>query len=182
MSGWLARLRALFTRLAPRERALVAGAGGLLLVAIVWFGVAAPLMSAASTVGQRVSAAEQQLAVMRRMRQDFDEVNGRLAAVEARIQKGPRGNLRTTLETLARDSAVKIESMEPQASPANNRYRETKVELSLKAVTLPQAVRYLHAIENTDQVLSVKALRMRPRADQPQLLDVTCTVSSFEPI
>jgi general secretion pathway protein M len=182
MSAWLARLRALFSRLAPRERALVAGAGGLLLVAIVWFGVAEPLLSATSTLGQRVGAAEQQLAVMQRLRRDFDEVNGRLSAVEERIQKGPRGNLRTTLESLAGQAAVKIDSMEPEASPANDRYRETKVELALKGVSLPQAVRYLHEIENTPQMLSVKALRIRPRSDQPQLLDVTFTVSSFEPL
>ena len=72
--------------------------------------------------------------------------------------------------------------MEPQASPANDRYRETKVEVGLKQVSLPQTVRYLHEIEETRQVLSVKALRIRTRVDQPELLDVTFTVSSFEPL
>jgi hypothetical protein len=31
-------------------------------------------------------------------------------------------------------------------------------------------------------VLSVKALRIRTRTDNPELLDVTFTVSSFEPL
>ena len=48
------------------------------------------------------------------------------------IRNGSRGNVRTTLETLARKAAVKVESMEPQASPAHDVYRETKVEIELK--------------------------------------------------
>ena len=45
-----------------------------------------------------------------------------------------------------------------------------------------QQLRYLHEIESTPEALSVKALRMRSRADKPEFLDVTFTVSSFEPL
>jgi hypothetical protein len=72
--------------------------------------------------------------------------------------------------------------MEPQASPANDRYRETKVEVALGGVTLAQAVNYLHRIEAADALLSIKTLRVRVRADSPDLLDVRFTVSSFERI
>jgi hypothetical protein len=77
--------------------------------------------------------------------------------------------------------------MEPQASPANDRYRENKVEVSLQDVTLAQTVSYLHKIEAANQVLSVKSLRVRTRpssaaANPAQSLDVTFTVSSFEPL
>jgi hypothetical protein len=76
---------------------------------------------------------------------------------------------------------VKIESIEPQAAPANDRYKETKVQLVLKQVTLAQAVSFLHGIEASPQLLSVKSLRVRTRAEQKEdLLDVTFTVSSFE--
>ena len=182
MKQLLERLRAAFLNLAPRERLLVSGVGALLAVAVVWFGLVQPLLAAGDRARERVVAAEQQLSAMTRMRQQYDEVSHRLASVEERIRSGPRGNLRTTLESLATQAAVKIESMEPQASPANERYRETKVEVGLKEVTLPQTVRYLHEIEATDQPLSVKALRIRTRPDRPELLDVTFTVSSFEPV
>jgi hypothetical protein len=81
---------------------------------------------------------------------------------------------------------VKIESMEPQSSPANENYREAKVEVGLKEVGLNETVRYLHEIEAAQQVLSVKALRLRSRSDTKaktasNLLDVTFTVSSFQP-
>jgi general secretion pathway protein M len=178
----LQQLRAAFENLAPRERALVSAVGALFAVTLLWLGLVQPLLDAHESMHQRVASAEQELKLMQRLRRDYDEVSQRLAAVESRIQEGQRGNLRTALESFATEASLKIDSMEPQASPANDRYRETKVEVGLKQVTLPQTVRYLHQIESSQEVLSVKALRIRTRSDQPDLLDVTFTVSSFEPL
>jgi len=140
----LAQLRTAFENLSLRERVLVSVAGGVLLVVLLAAGVMMPVLSAGAGVEQNLAAAEAQLAVMQRLRREFDDVDGRLKAVEQRIQSGPRGNLRTTLEGLARQATVKIESMEPQASPANESYRETKVEVALAGVSLSQAVNYLY--------------------------------------
>jgi len=182
MSGIWEKLRAAFDSLSARERILVASAGALLALALVSVTVVRPLLGLGESVEQRLRAAEQQLLVVKRMRGEFDDVDQRLNTVEERIRSGPRGNLRTTLETLARQASVKVESMEPQASPAHERYRETKVEVGLGGVTLAQTVSYLHQIESARQMLSVKSLRIRTRPDRPELLDVSFTVSSFEPL
>jgi len=171
-----------FQNLSARERLLVGSAGGILLFGLLCFGIVMPLLSASDRVAARADAAEQQLGALVRLRREYDDAQGRLASVEQRIRSEARGNLRTTLESLASRATVKVESMEPQASPANDAYRETKVEVGLAGVTLPQTVNYLHQIEATPQVLSVKSLRMRTRPDKPELLDVTFTVSSFEPL
>jgi type II secretory pathway component PulM len=176
------RLRVAFDDLSQRERILVSVVGALLVVVAVYFGVIQAALGMRSRAESRLAQAEQQIAAMARLRQEYDDINARLTAVEQRIQSGTRGNLRTTLESLAQASRVKVESMEPQATPSNDRYRETKVEVQLKEVTLEQTVSYLHQIESSEQVLSVKTLRMRTRNDRPGLLDVTFTVSSFEPI
>jgi len=175
------RLRNAFLGLEARERMLVSTAGALLAIAVLYLLVVSPLLSAAGRGEQRLEAADQQARGMEGLRREFDEVQARLASVEKRIQSGPRGNLRTTLENLARQATVKVESMEPQASPTHPAYRETKVELGLRGVTLSQTVNYLHQIETAPQALSIKSLRIRKRPEQPDLLDVTFTVSSFEP-
>ena len=175
------RLRALLESLSPRERLFVGGAGLVFAAALVLFALVLPALARGDAVHQRVATAEQSLGAMARLRQEYDDVRQRLADVERRIAEGPRGNLRTTLEELARQAGVRVESMEPQASPAHARFRETKVEVGLESVTLEQAVKYLNEIESHRQVLSVKSLRLRTRADQPSLLDVTFTVSAFEP-
>jgi type II secretory pathway component PulM len=176
------RLRAAFDDLSMRERILVSIVGGLFALFLIWIGVVQSTLEMKNDAEQRLNYAQQQLKVVSRLRREFDDVNGRLTRVEARIKTGKRGNLRTTLESLAQASSVKVESMEPQASPSNDNYRETKVEVGLKDVTLSQTVSYLHQIEAAAQVLSVKSLRMRVRKDRPEFLDVTFTVSSFEPI
>ena len=182
MKRWLQLVSGFLSNLAPRERVLVGAAGAVLAFSLVFLAVVQPIRGAAARAADRVVAAQHQLEVMQRLRRDFDEVSLRLSTVEQRIQSGPKGNLRTTLETLAQNAGVKIESMEPQASPSNDLYRETKVDVVLKEVSLAQTVGYLHAIESTEQVLSVKGLRIRIRSDRPDLLDVNFNVSSFEPL
>jgi type II secretory pathway component PulM len=176
------RLRSAFGDLSERERILVSIVGALCIVLVFYFGIIQSSLGLRSNAQRRLTQAEQQLKVMSRLRGEFDDVNERLTSVEQRIQSSTRGNLRTTLETLALASEVKVESMEPQATPSNDRYRETKVEVALKQVTLQQTVNYLHEIESSEEVLSVKSLRMRTRKDKPDFLDVTFTVSTFEPI
>jgi type II secretory pathway component PulM len=179
---WVDRIAVAFGELAPRERLLISVAGLLLALALVYLAIVNPMLGAVERSGRRLDAADQQLRVMTRLRREYDEVQHRLADVEQRIRSGSRGNLRTTLEMLAGKAGVKVESMEPQASPASDTYRETKVEVGLRNVTLAQTVNYLHQIETSSQVLSVKALRIRTRPDVPEFLDVTFTVSSFEPL
>ena len=171
-----------FNGLEARERLLVSALLGVLGVFLFYALIINPLLGLASRGGQRLATADQQLQAMQRLRRDYDDIQGRLVDVEQRIQSSAGGNLRTTLETLAQNASVKVESMEPQASPSHPKYRETKVEVGLRNVTLAQTVGYLHQIDVAPQAMSVKSLRIRTRAEQPDLLDVTFTVSSFEPI
>ena len=174
------RVTAAFGNLSQRERLLVSSAGILTGVAVVYFALVVPLLAVGDRASDRLDAAETEFEVMTRLSVDYDDVQQRLRGVEDRIRRSTRGSLRTTLEDLAQKSLVTVESMEPQTAPTNDRYRETKVEVGLKGVTLPQTVAYLHQIESANQFLTVKSLRIRTRADKPELLDVTFTVSSFE--
>lgn len=180
MGEILARIRAWFEDLTPRERLALGVVGLALGLALVWVAAVQPMQRAQADAETRIDAAEMQIGLMVRQRAQYDEIAGRLKRVEARIARGPKGNIFTTLESLARNSAIKIESLEPQAAPAGDRYVEEKVQVVLKSVTLTQLSTYLSQIEGAPQLLSIKALRIRTRADKPELLDVTFTVSSFE--
>jgi general secretion pathway protein M len=182
MDEWITRLRSKLQALTPRERILLGAVGLLLVISIGYLGVIGPVLSARNNAHSDVVAAEQELEAVRRLRAEYTEANTALADVERQIQQGPSSNLLTTLETLARNSSVKIDSMEPQAAGSTDRYRETKVQLVLKGVTLAQTVSYLHELETSSQPLSIKNLRLRTRTDNPELLDVTFTVSSFEAV
>jgi type II secretory pathway component PulM len=190
MSELLGRVQVLWDGLAPRERILVGLAGAAFSVILVIFGIVMPVMAATDNAASSAENAERQLEMMQRMRRDWDGLHVRLDAVETKIQGSRDGqNLLTLLASLAGRAGVKPTSMEKRQSGESDQYEETKVEVSLKSVTLEQAVDYLASIESTTQPLSVKSLRIkrRPgRARKPNetaadLIDVTFSVSAFKP-
>jgi general secretion pathway protein M len=181
MKEWIARIRSAYLGLSSQERILVTLAAAGVGAALAFLIIVNPILGAAANADRRVATAEEELGLVQRLRREYDEVHGRLATVEERIKNGPRGEIFTTLEKLAAESVVKVDSMEPRTSPASDAYRETKVQVALKNVTLAQLVNYLHKIDSSEQVLSIKSLRIRTRKDKPELLDATFTVSSFEP-
>ncbi len=182
MTELLDRIRSALDNLSPREQILVSAAGVMILIALITFAVVMPILNLASSAEQRVASAQQQIEAMRRLHRDYAEIQGRLAGVEERIrtQQGQQ-NIRTLLESLAQQSSVRIASMEERQAGKNDAYVETKVEVSLKNVSLSQTIKYLHNIETANQQLSVKSLRIKGKQDKTQLLDVTFSVSSFEP-
>ncbi|MCZ6462918.1 MAG: type II secretion system protein GspM [Proteobacteria bacterium] len=180
------RVRAAWDNLSPRERLILSVAGALLGVMLLSMAVVNPILSASESARSRAEEAEQQVRVMARLRREYDGINSRLAAIEQRIaQSRGQTKIRTLLESLASRSAVKIDSMEERETPDSDRYRETKMEVSLRNVTLTQTVNYLHNLEAAERPLSIKSLRIKSnksRGDDGELLDVTFTVSSFDPV
>ena len=190
MKDLFGRLLVVWDGLMPRERVLVGIAGGALVVVLLIVGLVMPIQSASDSAADNAESAERDLQMMVRMKRDWDGLHGRLSEVEARIQQTRnQQNLLTLLESLAALAGVKPTSMEKRQSGESEAYEETKVEVSLKNVTLRQAVSYLSSIETNDQPLSVKSLRVkhrpgRARGDRPaqDLIDVTFSVSTFKPL
>jgi type II secretory pathway component PulM len=182
MNELLQWLKTEWAGLAARERVLLTISGGMLGATLLFLGVIAPIANMAGNSGDRIQNAEIQLQRMDRLEREHFEIQARLAGVEGRIQN-QRGqqNIRTLLENLAKQSSVRIASMEERQAGKNDHYVETKVEVSLKSVSLNQTIKYLHNIEDSDQQLSVKGLRIRGRgtAGDAETLDVTFFVSSF---
>jgi len=182
MSGLWSRLRNQFQSLNLRERLLVGAAVGILGTFLLLVLVVNPILKASTQAKARAEAASEELAAVTHLRRQYDQVSGRVTQVEERIASGSGGEIFTTLERLARASSVKLDSMEPRTSSPNEEYRETKVQVGMKKVTLAQLVKYLHSIESEEELLSIKSLRVRVRADTPEFLDVNFSVSSFERI
>lgn len=190
MSELLGRVRVLWNGLAPRERVLAGIAGSAVAVMILFFGIVVPVMAATENARSSAEIAERQLAMMQRMRRDWDGLHQRLSTVESEITASrDTQNLLTLLESLAVRAGVKPTSMEKRQSGKSERYEETKVEVSLKSISLQQAVQYLASIESAARPLSVKSLRIKRRPGRatstqknpPDLIDVTFSVSAFKP-
>lgn len=181
MSDLISRAFAAWNDFSSRERLLLGSAGGLTIFAILFVAIIQPIAAYARNVEERVDAAEQQLVVMNRLRRQYDVVNASLTKVEDRIRTNlEKRNLLTLLESLAASSSVQVDSMEERKAQEDTKFKETRVEVRLKGVTLRDTVSYLHAIESSDQLLTVKSLRIKNRSDRSSLLDVTFHVSTFD--
>ncbi len=177
------RLLAAWDNLSMRERALLSAMGGMAAVFLLGLIVVNPLLSAVERGGQRIESAEQQLLLMRRLERDYREVHAQLEATEQKIQDNrERRDVLTQLEALASSANVKLDSMKERQAANHDEYRETRVEVDLKSVTLAETTEYLHSIETSRRLFAVKSMRIRTRSDGSKLLDVDFTVSSFEPI
>jgi len=178
-----ARVTAVWDNLSSQERMLLSVLGVMLAGILLFVAIVNPILSAAASARERVEAAEDDLEMMSRLRREYEAVNARLVSVEQRIRDNrDRQNTLTLLESLASGAAVKIDSMEERKSPDHELYRETRVEVSLKNVSLTQVVSLLHSIESSPRQFSVKGLRIKTRQDQKDTLEVAFTVSSFEAI
>jgi type II secretory pathway component PulM len=181
MNELLARLNDAWRGLSPRERTLCGAAGGLTAFAILFLGIIQPIANLADHIENRAEAAEQQLIVMNRLRRQYDVVNASLTKVEEKIRANhEQRNLLTLLESLAASSSIRVDSMEERKAQDDEKFKETRVEVRLKSVSLSDTVAYLHAIESSDQLLTVKSLRIKNRPDKTNLLDVTFNVSTFD--
>ena len=191
MNELIGRIRVLWDGLMPREQVLVSIAGGALLLTILFLGIVMPIRATMEKATNSADIAERKLLIMERMKREWDGLHGRLSEVESRIQEArEQQNLLTLLEYLATRAGVKPNSMEKRQSGESDDYEETKVEVSLKNITLQQAVNYLSSIEGANQPLSVKSLRVKRRPSRaskdggsgPDLIDVTFSVSGFKPL
>ncbi len=166
----------------PRERLLVGVAGGICALSILYMLIIVPIQNGLAWSATRLEASEQAMQVADRLLLQYEKVHTDLTAVEEAITAGPRGNLVTTLANLAKQSQVKVDSMQPQAGASSPRYEETRVQVELKEVTLVKLVKYLFEIESAPQHISIKTLSIRTISKKPGLLEATFSVSSFDPV
>lgn len=172
-----------------RERWLLGGAGALLAVALFQLVVIAPLQGWVMRSDGDIARLEAELVRATRLAGDVRRLQGELSQVEERVRVAEETNLFNLLEGLAAATKVKnqLESIKPKKPSGNALFPETRVEVSLKGVTLTQMVDFLYQIENTDRHLIIRSVRIRRPAlvgrfakKGPPRLDVNFSVSSFE--
>lgn len=181
MNAWIERGYVWLRSRTPREQWLLIGAAVALVGAAAYPLLIQPLRADIDQADARIEQLETKLLRATRMAADVRQLQAGLASVEQRIEPGARTNLLTLLESLAARAALgaQLESIKPKQAAGNERYPETRLEVSLKGASLGQTVNFLYLIENAPAHLIIRSLRIRTRGAE-NLLDVSFSVSSFE--
>lgn len=176
------QLRTAFAALSERERVLVLSAAGLTLLMLLIFGAILPILAGLDRAQLRAQTAEDQMLLFASLAQQYQAVHTSLEQKKQVIERGPRGQALSKLEALAQSANLRVDSMVPESAGRNEKYVETKVLVNLKGVALADVVKYLSQIESEQENFSIKTLRIQASRNQATQLDVTFTVSSFEPL
>lgn len=169
-------------RLARREKMIVLlGIAILALILFYHFG----WVSAQTKLEQwthRINVKEKEL-------QEIVKLSEQYLKLKQEMEKGKKDFLQegkdfpifSFLEDLSAKTGVKsnIIYMKPSTTSLSELYKESSVEIKLEGVTLKQITDYLYRIENSDKVLKIKKVNIRPKSQNRQLLDITFLVSAF---
>jgi type II secretory pathway component PulM len=182
MNQLIEQIRTFLRQRTPNERWLLGLAVWVVVLTLVYVSIARPL-------GERLTVRETQLEQLEagvkravHLAGGVQQLQISLRAVETRISPDQKTNLFTLLEAIAEQAQVKdsLDSIKPKQPSGNEKYPETRVEVSLKSATLEQIVQLLYRIETAPVHLIVRSIRIKARPDGSGRLDVSLSVSSFE--
>ena len=165
-----------------RERRTLAVAAVLLVVLIVYLGVDAAVQHY-QEMGQKIELKKQDLVKISHLRDEYVETHRQVQEIRSRLDKKQKDfSLLSFIEDLANREGIreKIGSVKPKKIPLNEEYDESSVEIQMDNVTLPKFVDFAYKIEHSGHLLKVKRLRIKTRYDDPNLLNVTLQVSTYE--
>jgi general secretion pathway protein M len=169
-------------KLGKREKVMIA-AGGVVVILLLFYQFGfSPALNRLRLLDRLVAQKEREVHEMKALRGTYLMQKSLMEEVNRNLnQRGPEFAIFSFLEDLANKSGVKtnIMYMKPALSTVGELYRESSVEMRLEGITLQQLIRYLYDIERAPQVLRVRRMHIKPRAANPDLLDVTFQVSTF---
>jgi general secretion pathway protein M len=168
-------------RFSPREKLALGVAAAVVSLTVLIAGIILPYRAALVRLDQRIASRQGQLLEARTLVQRIKGMQGEVAAMERKLSAAPAAPLLATLEGLIAETAgkEKLLAIRPQPSTAPAGFRQEKVEMQLEKVRLEQLVQLLHAIDSAKSILQSDSVKIRPRFEDPALLDVTLIVSSF---
>ena len=172
-----------FKRLGKRERRLLQGGSGFLLLVTVWLLLLSPLLQKMAWYDQKSRQKEGDLVEMASLKEEYQKLKTRLDQFELKILEGKKDfSFPAYIEGLAIETRLKnkMTSLRPQSSQAFENIKVNDIEVKLENLTLNQAVAFLSKIESSPSFLYIKQLHMKTRYSEQRHLDVTFVVSHYE--
>ncbi len=174
-------------RLAKREKLVVLGGAGLLvLLLVLQFGVR-PTMERASTLQRVVAEKREVLTQLQAKRLEYERLQTEMGHLRTMVaqQQGNRRML-SSIENVRKACGLSenVLSMKPATAAIDDRYGEVTVEVRLESLTLAQLVSFLSQLDSVDaagitglEVRRADRNSARPNDDSP-LLAATINVAT----
>lgn len=168
-----------FSKLRKREKVMV-GAGSLLVIIIIMYAlIISPFSKRIVRLEELIDAEKVALREMMILKEQYLQAQDRVKKIKP---LPPKFSFLSHLETLARQSNVKIDSIRPGSTETTASYKETLIDVKIERITLDQLVEFLYKIEiSGDYPLKVKKIHIKPTYKNPQYLEVSFQILSIQP-
>lgn len=172
VEAWLAKL-------SPRERVLVTVAAVGVVLFAVWL-ISLQVGRGLSAREARIQDKTKVLSQVGKLAEGYRRQQAERQAVEARL-KGPPVQLLSFISQTGTTLGVEVTDLRPTTSPGElEGLREEAVEVNLARVDLGRLARLVQTLERGPGVVKVRRLRITTRGDDPQLVDATIVVSTYQ--
>ncbi|HZZ85721.1 MAG TPA: type II secretion system protein GspM [Anaeromyxobacteraceae bacterium] len=182
---FLRRLRAelenALTRLSPRERVMVAAAAGavaLFVILMVTTSVSRGIRAREARIDDKTRVLSQ----IGRLAQGYRAAQAERQAMEARL-KGPPLQLMSYVSQAGQRLGIEVNDLRPgqgTSGAGSDQVLEDSVEVNLARIDPPRLVQLLRGLESGPGVVKVRRLRISTRGDDPNLVDVTLLVATYQ--
>jgi general secretion pathway protein M len=173
-----ATLESFTARLSPRERVMVSAAAAA-VVAFVLFLVITGVSRSITARERRIEGKTEMLAQIGKLTRGYRQAQAERQTLEARL-KGPPVQLMSFVSQTGAQSGVEVNDLRPGTPSTAEGLTEESVEVNLVRIDLPRLARLVDALERGPGVVKVRKIRIATRSDDPNLVDVTLQVSTWQ--
>ena len=166
--------------LSGRERSLVLGLGGVVLLMVLWTA-GVRFARHLEDLTNRVERGSERVAQLQALAREYDGLQRTRDDLIA--QPAPSSVAQSTERLAARVGVSEsISSIRNRpAPPGHPQFRETSVEIQLKEVKLLPLVEFLVAVRNHDELLQVRRLTADARGEEgSRTMEASLLLSTFE--
>ena len=173
----------MMNRLSHREKVFVFAGIAVSLLFVMWFGALRPYQQGLKVTKSRIVSRQKQLEDVQQLQQEYFSLRKVLERAEKKLSGTVEGfSLFSFVEDITTSIGIrdKLASMRPQTPQIQGEYREELLEIKLERIELAQLVQFLYGIEAADAALQVKTVRIKPRFDNKEQLDIVLIISSLQ--
>ncbi len=178
----LKKIAPLLAKLSKRETVFLLAGGAFTVSLLVYLFLIEPIREQTVLSSRLIPQKEEEILKLRRLSEKYVALSARMKEIEGRLPGANQFSLLSYLEKIAKQNQVRENISSIRAIPPVTQapYREIPMEVKMENISLLRIIPFLNTIENAPYFLRIKRLSIKTRVSEPQKLDVTFVVSSYE--
>ncbi len=171
-------------KLNKREKIGVAAATASIVIFLLMQFLVFPLFEKNDRLTKTISTRQQELEQIRLLQAEYRKTAVKAEQAQRHLKTRKRGfTLFSFLETLAGKTGVKSHIAYMRPTTTNQKespYRLSMVEMKLQEITMSQLLTYLHGIETSRDMISIKRLSISKGEQKADLINTVFQVETLE--